>query len=80
MKAIIKMELEKATRNGHTMVTENFTFKKEYINKAIKQVNAFIMKRINKDDRWIKVKKFIVRIEDSKQHVVKSWEYTPSYR
>ena len=80
MKATIKMELERATRLGHTVMTETFTFRKEQMAEAIEKVNNFIMERANRDSRYIRVKRFIVNLRDVKGKSVKSWAYTPSYR
>ena len=76
MKAEIRMELERPSRIGRKIITENIVAKKESIDE---KVSDFIFNRQHLEN-YIRVRRFNVTIKDYKGNFVHQFSYTPTYR
>ena len=76
MYAIIDMTLERPTRFGRSVIRKTINARNNFLKN---EINNFIFER-QRQENFIKVLKFDVRILNYKRKVVESWSYEPTYR
>lgn len=76
MKAVITEHLARKTIFGHSYTNWWIEARKEEI---VAKVNSYIYERANRHN-FIPVVKFEVKIYNSKNQVVNSWEFKPTLR
>lgn len=79
MKAIVKMKLVRATRRGHTTISEKIELGRKTLMEGVEEVNNFIFTRANRTN-YIPVETFMVSIQTQRGKVLKEYKYSPTYR
>ena len=76
MKAIITMELVRPTRFKRLFVEKKVEAKKDVLHE---QINGFIYERVNREN-FIPVKEFVVKVYNTRGHMIETWNYKPTYQ